>query len=148
MSQTDNKFYIKKLKLNNFMSYYGRVDFEFVQKGVNVFWGKNGSVKSNILIALHFAFTGEQQPLNFQEKKEKIINTKAISKGITEASVDVEYFYNDSTYILQRLIDDNNKQETILMKGNDLLSPKNIRNHLKEIIPPELSYFYMFNRLS
>ncbi|KRX01371.1 SMCs flexible hinge [Pseudocohnilembus persalinus] len=79
---------LKELKLKNFKSYY-QESVENLNKGVNVFLGKNGHGKSNLFASITFLFTDK---FHYASDREIIFHNSNVQQNKTDPiSVEVEF---------------------------------------------------------
>lgn len=94
---------ITKIRLNNFRSFYSEHSIQLAtseDSPVSIFIGENGSGKTTMLNAIHWAFTGEFTK-QF-EGKSNVINKDALIEGARECFVELDIDNGADVYRLMR----------------------------------------------
>lgn len=95
---------ITKIRLNNFRSFYSEHSIQLATSDdspVSIFIGENGSGKTTMLNAIHWAFTGDFTK-QF-EGKSNVINKDALVEGARECFVELDIDNGPDVYRMMRI---------------------------------------------
>jgi DNA sulfur modification protein DndD len=143
---------IHKIKLKNFRQFYGEQSIEFSvkqDKNVTLIHAENGFGKTTILNAV--LWTLFNQVTKKFENPEKILNFEAEDEGIDFASVDVEFEFNKTHYLISRIFDKRKTttDKTVLRaykieKGHQTIIDAPV-TFISSVIPAEMAKYFFFD---
>lgn len=144
---------INKIELENFRQFYGKQEVVLAtdsKKNVTLIHAENGFGKTTLLNAILWAFFNITTP-KF-EQPDKIINFEAEVEGITNASVAVEFEYNDEVFIVKRVYSsrsDNNDRTSFTgfkVEKHGSFTPLTApRTFIESVVPPEMARYFFFD---
>jgi len=143
---------IFKIKLKNYRQFYGEQEIEFcMEKGKNVtlIHAENGFGKTTILNAVLWALFN--QVTKKFENPEKILNFEAEDEGVYFASVDVEFEFNRSRYLVCRVFDNRKttKDKTTLnafkIQAGTLKAIDAPVTFIESVVPAEMAKYFFFD---
>lgn len=94
---------LEEIRIKDFRCFYGEGKIEFsteTEQPVTLIYAENGVGKTTLLNAMLWCLFGETTA-RF-EKKDEILNYDAKKEGRTEASVEVFFEHNDTSYVAKR----------------------------------------------
>lgn len=144
---------INRILLENFRQFYGKQELVLAAddtKNVTLIHAENGFGKTTILNAILWAFYNKTTP-KF-EQPDKILNFEAESEGEKFASVDVEFEFNDESYLIRRSFNNssNNADKTSLNgfkieKSGSLTVLPTPKTFIESVVPPEMAKYFFFD---
>lgn len=143
---------IRKVKFDNFRQFYGEQEIEFAadgEKNVTLVHAENGFGKTTILNAVLWAFFN-QLTKKF-EQPEQIVNFQALDEGKYQASVDVEFKFQDATYLVRRRFDskidrrDKTDFTAYNIQTGSLKPVRTPETFIASVVPPEMAKYFFFD---
>ena len=147
-----------KLEVSNFGPFKGTQVIDFSEKdGVTIIWGNNGRGKTKLLNVFRYALFGKIKTRHGTSiDYMNICNTEAQKDGIYGFSVSL-YMSNDGDhYILRRSVrprigvsvpmsNEDFMEDCALKKNSQILSPSDRDHELNQIMPQDISRFFLFD---
>ena len=150
---------LKLLKLNNFMPYKGRQEFEFPVGSANVcvVYGDNMRGKTSFLNAIRFAFFGRATARHLRDINPiDLFNVEAVDDGDWSLGVTVHFEHDGIDYEVRRELrpleyitrpqsrDDLN-ESFFARKGGVPLAGKDLSFEMNQVLPEGISRFFLFD---
>ena len=142
---------IKKLTIENFRGFYGKVDLNFSvddKKPVTLILAQNGVCKTTILAAILWCFT-EKKPKSMK-LKEQLVNKLSIARDKNNiCSVAIHFIHDDQEYYCKRSIrrKENKSFEFYVNKIDKFGAHDDEVDHriIEEIIPQSMAEYFFFD---
>lgn len=147
-----------KLEVTNFGPFKGTQVIEFSEKdGVTIIWGNNGRGKTKLLNVFRYALFGKiktRRGLSIDYMN--ICNTEAQKDGTYGFSVSLYMSSEGDRYILRRSVrprigitvpksNEDFVEDCALKKNSQILSPSDRDHELNQIMPQDISRFFLFD---
>lgn len=150
--------HFQNMVLNNFGPYKNEQTIDFSNSsGVTIFWGNNGRGKTTLLNAFRYALFGVVQRRNGELKKlSDMENLESRNEGNYGFSVKLTMKNDDDIYELTRQHtlrkgvstpngEEDYERKVFLKKNGAILSPDDRDHELNQIMPEQISRFFLFD---
>lgn len=148
-----------ELEIDNFGPYYDKTSISLNngKNGVTIFWGNNGRGKTTLLNAFRFALYGEiKRRNNLDVKYYDMINKIGLQEGKSYFSISLKIQDEDDVFTLIRKYSLKNGKsfsernedyefQTYLKKNNAFLSKPETDKYIKNLLPIDISRFFLFD---
>lgn len=147
---------LKRIEAAGFGPFADRQTIEFPQqKGVVVVYGENMRGKTSLLNAIRYAFFGTVLGRGARVRRlHSVCNRELASQGTYGFSVSLSFSYAGADYELVRectpsvsipTTDEDYRQTVMLRRGTTVLGPQEREAVLQQVIPKEVSRFFLFD---
>lgn len=148
-----------EMSIENFGPYYDltTIKLDEGKNGVTIFWGNNGRGKTTLLNAFRFALYGEiKKRNNIDVKYYDMINKTGVSEGKIYFIISLKILDDKDIYELKRKyslrkgeVFSTTKEDyefsTFLIKNNSVLSKPETEKYIKNLLPNDISRFFLFD---
>ena len=147
-----------KLEVSNFGPFKGNQVIDFTTKdGVTIIWGNNGRGKTKLLNVFRYALFGKIKTRRGTSTDYMgICNSEARDEGNYCFSVSLHMTNDNDHYILRRTVrprigisepksNEDFMEDCALKKNSQILSPADRDHELNQIMPQDISRFFLFD---
>lgn len=148
----------EKLEICNFGPFKGNQIVDFTQNdGVTIIWGNNGRGKTQLLNAFRYALFGRiKTRRGTSTDYMKICNSEAMAAGTYGFTVSLHMTNDEDKYILRRTVrprldikvphsSEDFIEDCALKKNSQILPPAERDHELNQIMPQDISRFFLFD---
>lgn len=140
---------IRQIDLRNFRQFYGhqRLDLSCSDdKNVTLVHAENGIGKTTLLNSVYWAMFGDVTP-RFEQRR-RLVNFEAEKEGVREASVEVEFEFNDKLYraVRRYSLDTHQEAPSVSLIDNGSLRPLPAPDtFINSVIPRGMAKYFFFD---